>query len=333
MRRHEHRGRPARPGRPAGRRPAGRPAHRAHREDGRRQQRHALLRRRARPDVGRGRDPDPAGRHAARRALADLYGDVVLDVDVKPNRGDALSIVGLAREVAAVTGAPLRFPPTDVVEGGRPTAERLSVDVRRTRPLPALRRPLGERRHDRPVAGPVQMRLLAAGMRPISNVVDASNYVMVELGKPIHTFDAAAVHDGRIVVRLARRASASRPSTTSCASCTPTRCSSRTRPDRWRSPGSWAGHVRGRRPRRPRSSSSRPSSTRSASAGRPSATRCDPTPASASRKGSSRAWRARRRPDGPADRGMGRRRRSPRASSIRTRSSPRPRTSRSVPPE
>ena len=49
----------------------------------------------------------------------------------------------------------------------------------------------------------VQMRLLAAGQRPISNVVDASNYVMVELGKPIHTFDAAAVHDGRIIVRRA----------------------------------------------------------------------------------------------------------------------------------
>ena len=48
------------------------------------------------------------------------------------------------------------------------------------------------------------MRLLAAGQRPISNVVDASNYVMVELGKPIHTFDAAAVHDGRILVRRAR---------------------------------------------------------------------------------------------------------------------------------
>ena len=66
------------------------------------------------------------------------------------------------------------------------------------------------------------MRLLAAGQRPVSNVVDVSNYVMLELGKPIHTFDAAAVHDGRIVVRLARdRASASRRSTTSTASSTP----------------------------------------------------------------------------------------------------------------
>ena len=136
--------------------------------------------------------------------LADLFGDVVLDVDVKPNRGDALSIVGLAREVSAVTGAPLRFPPTDVAESGRPTAERLSVEV--------LEPDLCTRFVGRWVSGvtigpspdAVQMRLLAAGMRPISNVVDASNYVMAELGKPIHTFDAAAVHEGRIVVRLAK---------------------------------------------------------------------------------------------------------------------------------
>ena len=118
VRRDEHRGRPARAGRPARRRPARRPADRADREDGRRQQRHALLGRRARPDLRRGRDPDPARRHAARRPLGDLFGDTVLDVDVKPNRGDALSIVGLAREVAAVTGAPLRFPPSDVVGVG-----------------------------------------------------------------------------------------------------------------------------------------------------------------------------------------------------------------------
>ncbi len=50
----------------------------------------------------------------------------------------------------------------------------------------------------------VQRRLIAAGVRPISNVVDASNYVLMELGKPVHTFDAAAVSDGHIIVRLAR---------------------------------------------------------------------------------------------------------------------------------
>ena len=61
------------------------------------------------------------------RPLVELYGDTILDVDVKPNRGDALSIVGLAREVAAAIGAPLQVPPTDVVESGRSTAERLRV--------------------------------------------------------------------------------------------------------------------------------------------------------------------------------------------------------------
>ena len=136
--------------------------------------------------------------------LEDLYGDVVLDVDVKPNRGDALSIVGLAREVSAVTGAPLQWPPTEVEEAGDPIADHLAVEILD----PELcTRFVGRRVTGvdvRPSPDRVQMRLLAAGMRPVSNVVDASNYVMLELGKPIHTFDAAAVGDGRIVVRRAR---------------------------------------------------------------------------------------------------------------------------------
>ena len=62
--------------------------------------------------------------------LTELYGDTVLDVDVKPNRGDALSIVGLAREVAAITGSPLRYPSSEVVEAGGPVTDRLQVEVR-----------------------------------------------------------------------------------------------------------------------------------------------------------------------------------------------------------
>jgi phenylalanyl-tRNA synthetase beta chain len=141
--------------------------------------------------------------------LNDLYGDVVLDVDVKPNRGDALSLVGLAREVAAATGTQVRWPPTDPPETGQPVAERLRVRVEAPELCPRF---VGRWIDDvRIAASPdrVQMRLLAAGMRPVSNVVDASNYVMLELGKPIHTFDAAAVArngDGiaELVVRLAR---------------------------------------------------------------------------------------------------------------------------------
>jgi phenylalanyl-tRNA synthetase beta chain len=136
--------------------------------------------------------------------LSDLYGDVVLDVDVKPNRGDALSLIGLAREVAAVTGGALRHPVIELVESGVPVGDLLRVVVDE----PDLCTRFVGRVVSGLTVGPspdrVQMRLRAAGVRPISNVVDASNYVMLEMGKPTHTFDAAAVHDRTIVVRLAR---------------------------------------------------------------------------------------------------------------------------------
>ena len=136
--------------------------------------------------------------------LADLYGDIVLDVDVKPNRGDALSMIGLAREVAAVTGGEIRFPDTDPPESGAPIEALLAVEVEEPALCPRFVARLVQGVTVGPSPDRVQMRLLAAGQRPISNVVDVSNYVMLELGKPIHTFDAAAVHDGRIIVRLAR---------------------------------------------------------------------------------------------------------------------------------
>lgn len=141
--------------------------------------------------------------------LADLYGDVVLDVDVKPNRGDALCLVGLAREVSAISGAPVRLPEPVLVEAaGTATEDRLAVAV----DAPALCPCFVGRWVAGVAVGPspdwVQMRLLAAGMRPVSNVVDATNYAMLELGKPTHAFDGAAVApDGegraRLWVRLA----------------------------------------------------------------------------------------------------------------------------------
>ncbi len=135
--------------------------------------------------------------------LSDLYGDVVLDVDVKPNRGDALCLIGLAREVAAATGATVRWPDIAVREGDDPVSAHLRVEVRE----PELCTRFVGRWISGVKIGPspdrIQMRLQAAGMRPVSNVVDASNYVMLELGKPTHTFNGAAVRDGTIIVRRA----------------------------------------------------------------------------------------------------------------------------------
>ncbi len=139
------------------------------------------------------------------RPMTELFGDIVLDVDVKPNRGDALSIVGLAREVAAVTGGPIRMPSSHLVEAGRPVTERLRVDVLDTELCPRFVGRWVSGVRVGPSPNRIQMRLMAAGQRPISNVVDASNYVMIELGKPIHVFDGAAVRDGRIIVRRAAR--------------------------------------------------------------------------------------------------------------------------------
>jgi phenylalanyl-tRNA synthetase beta chain len=136
--------------------------------------------------------------------LSELYGDVVLDVDVKPNRGDVLSLVGLAREVSAATGVPMRFPDATLVEAQASMNGRLSVEVREPELCPRF---VGRWVSGVAIgASPdrVQMRLRAAGLRPISNVVDATNYVMLELGKPTHAFDAAAIHDGRIIVRRAK---------------------------------------------------------------------------------------------------------------------------------
>ncbi|HUG48818.1 MAG TPA: phenylalanine--tRNA ligase subunit beta [Candidatus Limnocylindria bacterium] len=138
------------------------------------------------------------------RPLADVLGEVVLDLDVKPNRGDALSLIGLAREVAAISGGRLRWPEISVPEAGDMTAEHLSVEVEDAQLCPRFVGRYVDSLSVAPSPLEVQLRLGAAGLRPVSNVVDASNYVMLELGKPIHTFDAAAVAKGRIIVRLAR---------------------------------------------------------------------------------------------------------------------------------
>ncbi len=136
--------------------------------------------------------------------LAPIVGEVVLDVDVKPNRGDALSMVGLAREIAAFTGAQLRLPEASVQED--PSLESTDhVEVSIEDPAcPRFTARYFERVDNGPSPGWMQQRLLAAGMRPISAVVDVTNYVMHELGQPMHAYDAAHVPNGEIVVRRAR---------------------------------------------------------------------------------------------------------------------------------
>ncbi|MFZ9352224.1 MAG: phenylalanine--tRNA ligase subunit beta [Candidatus Limnocylindrus sp.] len=136
--------------------------------------------------------------------LVDYLGEDVIDVDVKPNRGDLLSILGLAREVGAITGAPVNYLSRPLKEGGDAVGANLAlrVDDESLAPHVVLRLIDGVKVAASPDR--VQMRLKAAGMRSVSNVVDATNYIMLEIGKPTHAFDRAKV-GGTIHIRRAKK--------------------------------------------------------------------------------------------------------------------------------
>ena len=136
--------------------------------------------------------------------LADVLplGDEVLEVEATGNRPDLLSIYGIAREVAALYGAELAPPPgRDPKRAGDEPVDVLIDD------LDGCPRYVGRLFRDvgvRPSPPWLRARLVAAGMRPISNVVDVTNYVMLALGNPLHAFDFATLAGGRVVVRRAR---------------------------------------------------------------------------------------------------------------------------------
>lgn len=130
--------------------------------------------------------------------------DVVLDLEITPNRPDCLSIVGMAREIAAITGSTLRYPSFSLEEVDEPAEEA----VRITLADPDLCPRYVARVIDGVVIGPspwwIRKRLASCGIRPINNVVDITNYVMLEMGQPLHAFDYHLIRDSHIVVRRAR---------------------------------------------------------------------------------------------------------------------------------
>ncbi|HYV56932.1 MAG TPA: phenylalanine--tRNA ligase subunit beta [Candidatus Nitrosopolaris sp.] len=140
------------------------------------------------------------------RSLVELPGivDVVLEIEVTPNRGDCLSMLGVAREVAALTGNRLRQRRVRPREAGTPAAEQLRVRVDAPDLCPRYDARLV--RGVRPVTSPLwlRLRLGRAGMRAVGAVVDATNYVMLERGQPLHAFDAEHLSGGEIIVRRAR---------------------------------------------------------------------------------------------------------------------------------
>jgi phenylalanyl-tRNA synthetase beta chain len=130
--------------------------------------------------------------------------EAVLDLEIETNRPDLLSVFGIAREVAAATGVPLTPPDVSVDEGGQDAGSVASVVVEDPERCPRYLARLIADVEIRPSPLRTQARLTAAGMRPVSNVVDATNYVMLELGQPMHPFDLERLAGRGIVVRRAR---------------------------------------------------------------------------------------------------------------------------------
>jgi phenylalanyl-tRNA synthetase beta chain len=132
--------------------------------------------------------------------IADLFpSDAILDVEITPNRGDLLSHFGLAREIAALTGKEV----TSGVPDPKSPIKNAGVNITSTRECPFF----SARKIDNVTVGPspqwLRARIESVGIRSINNIVDISNFVMLELGQPTHAFDADKLKGG-ITVRLAR---------------------------------------------------------------------------------------------------------------------------------
>ncbi len=130
--------------------------------------------------------------------------DHIFEIAITPNRGDCLSHWGVAREVAALTGAPLRLKKVRPQEGGRPIQELAAVSVEATDLCPRYAARVIQMVTIGPSSFWLRRRLALSGLRPINNVVDATNYVLLEMGQPLHAFDYARLDGGRIIVRRAK---------------------------------------------------------------------------------------------------------------------------------
>jgi phenylalanyl-tRNA synthetase beta chain len=142
-------------------------------------------------------------------ALADYLGDTVLDLDLTPNLARCFSMVGVAREVAALTGVSLRYPSTEWQTAGEPASDLARVEIKDpdlcNRYIATIIRDV----EIDPSPRWVQDRVGKAGMRPISNIVDITNFVMLEWGQPLHAFDydkLVARANGGVPTIIVRRA-------------------------------------------------------------------------------------------------------------------------------
>jgi phenylalanyl-tRNA synthetase beta chain len=129
--------------------------------------------------------------------------DPVLEIDLTPNRADCLSIIGVAREVAAIQRTRLRHPRVNLADPDDSITRLTSVTIAAPDHCPRYAARVLENVAVKPSPFWLQDRLLSVGLRPINNIVDVTNFVMIECGQPLHAFDLDCLAQNRIVVRTA----------------------------------------------------------------------------------------------------------------------------------
>jgi phenylalanyl-tRNA synthetase beta chain len=149
--------------------------------------------------------PQPAAVGAPLGEALGIETDVVFDLAVEGNRPDAMSVAGVARDAAARLGLPFALPEPSLAEDGPGVGERASVAVHAPELCPRFTARVVSAVSVGPSPRWVLRRLTLAGMRPINNVVDASNYVMLELGQPTHPYDLHRLPGAGLLVRRAER--------------------------------------------------------------------------------------------------------------------------------
>jgi phenylalanyl-tRNA synthetase beta chain len=135
--------------------------------------------------------------------LSDYMGDVIFDLEVTPNRPDMLSVLGVAHEIGALTAETVREPTLVYPALGQPAGDSISVVIADEQLCPRYTAALvtGVKIGESPRW--LKERLVASGMRPISNVVDITNFVMLEYGQPLHAFDYDKISGHKIIIRRA----------------------------------------------------------------------------------------------------------------------------------
>jgi len=160
-------------------------------------------------ELGLGDDPsgimslDPSLTAGIGLAQALNLSDTVFELDLTPNRPDCLSVIGIAREIAIIQNSPLKYPDYAIEDKADTIRQRTSVKIEAPDHCPRYAARLVE--NVKVAASPfwLQDRILSVGLRPINNIVDITNFVMLETGQPLHAFDFDNLAQNRIIVRLA----------------------------------------------------------------------------------------------------------------------------------